>query len=136
VVSGNPVAFVRVPELGVPSAPPLTTNAPAVPTLIPSAVATPVPSPERPVEIGRPVALVSVTLVGVPKTGVTSVGLVDITTLPVPVMALLTRFLEPSVKIACDAVKAELFSPPTDSLVPSNVRLADPTTNPLTLYRT
>ena len=63
-------------------------------------VATPVPNPLMPVETGSPVALVSVTEEGVPNTGVTSVGLVDITTLPVPVMALLTRFLEASVNIA------------------------------------
>lgn len=43
VAIGKPVALVRVPLEGVPSAPPLVTNAPAEPTLIPSAVATPVP---------------------------------------------------------------------------------------------
>ena len=43
VLIGNPVAFVRVPDDGVPSAPPLTTKAPADPTLTPSAVTTPVP---------------------------------------------------------------------------------------------
>ena len=32
-----------------------------------SAVATPLPNPDTPVEIGRPVAFVSVPLVGVPK---------------------------------------------------------------------
>lgn len=40
---GRPVALVRVPEDGVPKAPPLTTTDPAVPTLTPKAVATPVP---------------------------------------------------------------------------------------------
>lgn len=63
-------------------------------------VATPVPKPDTPVEIGRPVALVKVALEGVPKAGVTKVGEVDITTLPVPVMALLTSPLEPSVNTA------------------------------------
>lgn len=43
VVKGNPVTLVSVPESGVPKAPPLTTNAPAVPTLVPKAVRTPVP---------------------------------------------------------------------------------------------
>lgn len=43
VVRGRPVALVNVPLLGVPSAPPLTTNAPAVPVLTPRAVTTPVP---------------------------------------------------------------------------------------------
>jgi hypothetical protein len=45
VVNGNPVAFVNVSELGVPSDPPLTVNAPALPVLIAKAVATPVPKP-------------------------------------------------------------------------------------------
>ncbi len=41
--------------------------------------------PVTPVVKGRPVAFVNVAEVGVPNTGVTSVGLVDKTTLPVPV---------------------------------------------------
>jgi hypothetical protein len=41
--TGRPVAFVSVPDDGVPNAPPLTTTAPAVPTLTPRAVTTPVP---------------------------------------------------------------------------------------------
>jgi len=45
LVKGKPVAFVNVPELGVPNAPPLTTNAPADPVLTANAVATPVPKP-------------------------------------------------------------------------------------------
>lgn len=48
-------------------------------------VAAPVASPETPVEIGRPVALVKVTLLGVPRAGVTSVGDVANTAAPVPV---------------------------------------------------
>lgn len=81
VLIGNPVAFVRVPDDGVPNAPPLTTKAPADPTLTPSAVATPVPKdvipvpplatgnvPVTPVVSGRPVALVKVPLEGVPRT--------------------------------------------------------------------
>lgn len=77
---GNPVAFVRVPDDGVPNAPPLTTKAPADPTLTPRAVATPVPKdvipvpplatgsvPVTPVVSGRPVALVRVPLDGVPR---------------------------------------------------------------------
>ena len=48
-------------------------------------VATPVPNPDTPVEIGKPVAFVKVPLVGVPKIGVTSVGLVAKTKAPVPV---------------------------------------------------
>ena len=48
-------------------------------------VATPVAKPLTPVEIGRPVPLVSVTDWGVPKIGVTSVGDVPNTLAPVPV---------------------------------------------------
>lgn len=44
-----PVRFVTVPEEGVPNAPPLTTNAPELPVLTPSAVATPVPKEVMPV---------------------------------------------------------------------------------------
>jgi hypothetical protein len=49
-------------------------------------VATPVPRPDTPVAIGRPVAFVKVALVGVPRIGVTRVGLVDNTLLPEPVL--------------------------------------------------
>jgi hypothetical protein len=48
-------------------------------------LATPVPNPLTPVEIGKPVPLVKVTEVGVPNRGVTKVGLVDKTKLPDPV---------------------------------------------------
>jgi hypothetical protein len=48
-------------------------------------VATPEPRPETPVEIGSPVQFVRVPEVGVPRTGVTSVGVLDSTTEPVPV---------------------------------------------------
>jgi hypothetical protein len=50
VASGNCVAFVKVPEDGVPKAPPLTTNAPALPVLTPSAVITPVPVVTLPID--------------------------------------------------------------------------------------
>ena len=65
--AGKPVQFVSVPLDGVPNAPPLTTTAPAEPTLTARAVATLVPSPDTPVLIGSPVALVSVPLDGVPN---------------------------------------------------------------------
>ena len=83
-----PVQLVRLPLLGVPSAPLNVTNAPAEPTLTARAVSTPVPVPVRPVEIGRPVALVSVADDGVPSAGVTNVGLVANTMLPEPVVVL------------------------------------------------
>jgi hypothetical protein len=41
--TGRPVALVKVPDDGVPKAPPLTTKAPAEPVLTPRAVTTPVP---------------------------------------------------------------------------------------------
>lgn len=52
---------------------------------VPKKVATPVPKPLTPVEIGNPVRLVAVPEAGVPNAGVTSVGEFDNTTLPVPV---------------------------------------------------
>ena len=80
--------LVRLPLLGVPSAPLNVTNAPAEPTFTARAVRTPVPVPVRPVEIGRPVAFVSVTDDGVPSAGLTSVGDVARTMLPEPVVVL------------------------------------------------
>jgi hypothetical protein len=93
-----PVQFVRVPDVGVPNTGVTSvgdvanTKAPEpVSSVIAEArfalvgvaknVATPVPKPLTPVEIGNPVAFVSVTLVGVPNTGVTSVGDVEKTKL-------------------------------------------------------
>ena len=85
LIEAVPVKLVTVPLDGVPKAPPLTTKAPALPVLTANAVATPVPRPLTPVEIGKLVALVSVAELGVPKAGVTNVGLVAKTTLPDPV---------------------------------------------------
>ena len=48
-------------------------------------VATPEPRPDTPVEMGSPVAFVSVPELGVPKAGVTRVGEVALTNPPVPV---------------------------------------------------
>jgi hypothetical protein len=45
--------------------------------------------------------------VAAPRVGVTKVGDVDMTTLPLPVIALLTKFLFASENTACDAVNAE-----------------------------
>jgi hypothetical protein len=45
---------------------------------VPRNVAMPVPRPDTPVEIGRPVALVSVPDAGVPSAGVVRVGLVSV----------------------------------------------------------
>ena len=101
---GKPVAFVRTSVLGVPrlgvtkvglvantSEPDPVSSVTAEAKLALVGVAknvdTPVPRPLTPVDIGNPVALVNVTDVGVPSAGVTSVGDVDNTTLPVPVVA-------------------------------------------------
>lgn len=102
VVRGNPVALVRTPEAGVPRAGVTNvgevakTNEPEPVSFVTAVarlaevgvaknVATPVPKPDIPVETGRPVALVRVPEAGVPNTGVTNVGEVDLTKLPVPV---------------------------------------------------
>jgi hypothetical protein len=62
-------------------------------------VATPVPRPLTPVETGRPVQLVRVPLVGVPRSGVTRVGLVAKTSEPDPVSSVtaLAKFAEEGV---------------------------------------
>ena len=80
--------FDRSPLLGVPRAPLNVTSAPAEPTLTARAVDTPVPRPLTPVEIGRPVAFVSVADDGVPSAGVISVGDDANTIAPEPVVVL------------------------------------------------
>jgi len=102
VLIGRPVAFVKVPLVGVPRIGVTSvglvanTNAPEpVSSVIAAAklalegvakrVATPVPKPLTPVEIGRPVAFVKTAALGVPRAGVTSVGEFDNTTFVVPV---------------------------------------------------
>jgi hypothetical protein len=93
VATGKPVQLVNVPEVGVPNkgvtnvglvantaepVPVSSVNAAAKLALdgVVKNVATPVPKPETPVEIGSPVQLVKVPEVGVPNKGVTNVGLV------------------------------------------------------------
>lgn len=94
--------FVSVPDVGVPRSgvtsvgdvantaapvPVSSVNAPRKFALdgVARNVATPVPSPLTPVLIGRPVQFVNVPDVGVPSRGVTNVGDVSKTKLPVPV---------------------------------------------------
>jgi len=92
VVSGKPVALVKVPDEGVPNTG-VTKVGLVARTFAPEPVevVTPVPPfatgrvPVTPVVSGKPVALVKVPDVGVPKIGVTSVGVVFNTTEPVPV---------------------------------------------------
>lgn len=92
VVSGSPVQLVNVPEEGVPRTGVVRVGLVDKTTLpVPVEVVTPVPPlatgkvPVTPVVKGNPVQLVKVPEEGVPKTGVTSVGLVDNTVLPDPV---------------------------------------------------
>jgi serine protease inhibitor len=89
---GRSVAFVSVPEEGVPNAGVTSVGLVANTTAPePVEVVAPVPPlatdnvPVVPATIGRPVAFVSVPEEGVPKAGVTKVGLVANTTAPEPV---------------------------------------------------
>ena len=89
VATGRPVAFVKVTDDGVPSAGvtnvgllantkapvPVSSDTAAAKLAddgVPKNVATPVPKPETPVLIGRPVAFVSVAADGVPRAGAVS----------------------------------------------------------------
>jgi hypothetical protein len=110
---GSPVALVSVPELGVPSAPPLTTKAPAVPTFTARAVATLVPRPDTPVLIGKPVALVSVTADGVPRFGVVKTGDVAKTNEPVPVSSVTA-----AAKFADEGVPRKVAIPAPNEVIP------------------
>ena len=94
VVRGNPVALVNVTLVGVPNTG-VTNVGEVLSTLLPEPVdvVTPVPPlvtpnvPVTPVVRGNPVALVKVTLVGVPNIGVTNVGdVAKATTVPEPVV--------------------------------------------------
>ena len=60
LIEAVPVRFVTVPLVGVPNAPLNSTGAPALPVLTARAVAMPVPRPDTPVLMGRPVQLVRV----------------------------------------------------------------------------
>jgi hypothetical protein len=79
-------------------------------------VATPAPRPLTPVEIGRPVALVKVADDGVPRAGVTNVGLLANTKAPVPVSSdtAAARLAELGVpkKVATPAPKLVIPVPP------------------------
>jgi hypothetical protein len=124
VVNGRPVALVNVALVGVPNTGvtkvgEVANTAEPVPVSSVKAerrlaelgvarkVATPVPRPDTPVAIGRPVAFVKVALVGVPRIGVTKVGEVASTLLPVPVLVTETMFLLASNAKAVEAVKPD-----------------------------
>jgi hypothetical protein len=113
---GNPVQLVRVPELGVPNAPPFVTKAPALPTFTAKAVATFAPNPLTPVEIGSPVQLVKVPEAGVPRAGVTSVGDVAKTNAPEPV-SLVTA----AAKLALLGVAKNVATPVPNPLTPVEI---------------
>jgi hypothetical protein len=82
-------------------------------------VATPVPNPLTPVVIGKPVPFVKVTEVGVPKTGVTKVGLLERTKLPVPVDVVVP------VPPFATAIVVPLQTP--EVIVPTEVKLEETT---------
>jgi len=69
-------------------------------------VATPVPKPDTPVEMGRPVQLVNVPLVGVPRTGVTNVGVLANTKAPEPVSSVIAL-----AKLALEGVARNVATP-------------------------
>lgn len=85
VVSGKPVALVKVKDVGVPNDPLYVTKPPDALVALPNAVKTPVPAPVKPVEIGRPVTFDITPDTGVPSAGETSVGKLERTTEPAPV---------------------------------------------------
>lgn len=66
-------------------------------------VATPVPRPDTPVEIGNPEQLESVPALGVPKLGVTKAGEVAKTKAPDPVSSLMTPLSSKDVVAAKNA---------------------------------
>jgi hypothetical protein len=84
----------------------LTLAAAAVTALVPPFAIGSVPV--TPVVSGSPVKLVATPLVGVPSIGVTRVGLVDITTLPVPVIVLLTNPSLALVNTGSEAVRLNI----------------------------
>ncbi len=102
-----------VPEEGVPKTPPFATKAPEEPTFTANAVATFVPSPDTPVLIGSPVAFVRVADVGVPRTGVTSVGEVANTKDPVPVSSVTAAR-----RLFDEGVPSQVATPEPNDVIP------------------
>jgi len=132
LIEAVPVRLVTVPLEGVPKAPLNNTGAPAEPVLTARAVAIPVPRPDTPVLIGRPVAFVKVALVGVPRIGVTKVGEVASTLLPVPVLVTETMFLLASNAKAVEAVKPDSVAvPDADRVVNAPAAAVDVPIGPL-----
>jgi len=130
VVNGKPVKLVATPDVGVPNkgvtnVGEVAKTAEPVPVSSVKAaarfaldgvarkVATPVPRPDTPVEIGRPVAFVKVALVGVPRTGVTKVGEVANTKAPDPVSSVTAE-----AKLADDGVPKKVATPVPKDVIP------------------
>lgn len=120
---GSPVQLVNVPDAGVPSAgvtrvglvaktsapepvSSVTAEAKFAELGVAKNVATPVPSPDTPVEIGKPVQFVNVPEVGVPKIGETKVGVFANTLAPVPVLS-----VSNAAKLAEDGVPKNVAAP-------------------------
>jgi hypothetical protein len=123
VVRGSPVAFVRtaalgVPRFGVTKTGEVANTAEPVPVSFVRAakrlalvgvarnVATPVPNPDTPVLIGRPVAFVSTPADGVPIFGVVNTGLVANTASPVPVSS-----VRAAKRLALEGVASRVATP-------------------------
>jgi len=104
------VGVTRVGEVPKTKAPlpvsPVTAEAKLAEEGVARKVATPDPSPEIPVETGKPVPLVNVTELGVPKAGVTNVGELAKTKAPLPVSSEITP-----------ASSAEVVAAKTESLL-------------------
>jgi hypothetical protein len=130
VETGRPVAFVSVAALGVPRFGVTNTGLLVIATkplpdpsvkarlkLVDVGVArnTDIPAaiPLTPVDIGRPVQLVSVPLLGVPSAGVTSVGLVPNTKAPEPVSPVTA-----DARLALDGVARNVATPVPRPLIP------------------
>jgi hypothetical protein len=118
---GRPVAFVNVPDVGVPRAGATSVALSDNTTLpVPVEVATPVPPlatervPVVPATIGRPVALVRVAEEGVPSAGVVSVGLVAKTNAPEPVSSVTAE-----AKLAEDGVAKNVATPVPSPVIPA-----------------
>jgi len=130
--TGSPVQLVNVPELGVPNTgvtnvgDVANTKDPVPVSLVTAViklalegvakkVATPVPKPLIPEDTGNPVQFVNVPEVGVPNTGVVSVGDVANTSKPVPV-SLVTAVI----KLALDGVARNVATPAASPLIPED----------------
>lgn len=118
---GSPVAFVRTSADGVPRDGVVIEQFvvrqidPDPDTAFAIADNTPVPAPISPVDIGNPVPFVNVTELGVPRLGVTSVGLVANTRAPDPV-----SFVIAAAKLADVGVARNVDTPVPSPVMPDS----------------